>query len=431
MTVYSAARLVRALALATLAALLLAPERLRLMWSGDRARWHAALGVRLALLCEACGPAAVKAAQMAASRHDLLPAPFTAALARVQDRACTPSRWAIARALVHAYGRPGLWPFQLLSWRPVAAGSVAVVLAARSPEGEQLALKLVRPGIARLIAADLEAIAFLLHLAGRHRRLAAFPLAEAFARVRPMVASQSDMHAEARASARLLAALGPFVRLPALRPKITRPTVLAMQWAVEDHRFDDPTLSQAAYETACVRLLQTLYRMIFVTGFVHCDLHPGNVACSAEGAVLIYDCGLVAELSDRDRRSLSSLFAALVDGNAERAAHAMLAAAGAQARSTDFPTFAHDVDAILARWSGKRAGAFLLAGLVGDLFDLQYRHGIRGSPGFVAAVWALATFEGLIRNRFPQLDFQKLARPFLVSGLLKSFRRAPAGYLVH
>jgi ubiquinone biosynthesis protein len=408
--------------LAAGAALLLLRPYWRLRRTGDRAGWYTALGQRLAQLCERCGPAAIKAAQIVASRSDLLPHELTCALARVQDRARPPSSRALRRALVAAYGPAPGWPFALVSSHPAAAGSVAAVVHARLPDGEQVAIKLVRPGVTRQVAADLVSLAWLLRILERSRRFAAVPLCETFARLAPVIARQCDMLEEGRARDRLGASLAGGVIMPRIRADLTRPAALAMEWRPGACRLTDPQVPQADYEAGCKALLRSLYRMIFVNGFVHCDLHPGNLAWEPVGTVVLYDFGLVAELSRPERKLLADLFVAIVERDANLAAAVILESATIKPAGLDRAALEADAGRLLDRWAGKRAGEFLIAAFVIDLFELQHRHGIRGTPGFVAAIWALATFEGLVRERFPSLDFQAAARPFLLSAMLNVWR---------
>jgi len=419
---YAAYRLCRTVALAAGAALLLARAYWQFRRGGARARWHTALGQRLARLSERCGPAAIKAAQIAASRGDLLPHALTCALARVQDRARPPSSRALRRALAAAYGPARGWPFALVSGESAAAGSVAAVVHARLPDGEHVAIKLVRPGVARQVAADLAGMAWLLRILERSPRFAAVPLSETFARLTPVIARQCDMLEEGRARDRLGASLVGGVLMPRIRTDLTRPFALAMEWRPGFCRLTDPQVPQADYEAGCKALLRSLYRMIFVTGFVHCDLHPGNLAWEPAGTVVLYDFGLVAELSRLHRKLLADLFVAIVERDANRAAAVILESAATRPAGLDRAALEADAEGLLERWAGKRAGEFLIAAFVADLFELQHRHGVRGTPGFVAAIWALVTYEGLVRERFPSLDFQAYARPFLLAAMLDSRR---------
>lgn len=422
MRLLAAARLTKILLLGLVAGLTLLPALVRSRMRRDPALLRRAQGLALVRLCERAGPAMTKLAQLAAARADLLPAALIAPLARVQDRARPPSTRALRRALGRAYGPSEAWPFAIDNWTPVAAGSVAAVLAARLPGGEAIALKVVRPGVGARIRADLVWLGWLLGLAARLQAFRAIPLRHAFAQLAPLIARQADMFEEALSGTRLGMAAGPGVILPAIVPDLTRASVLAMRFERAAHRLTDPAVPQPVYEQGCRLLLAALYRMIFVTGFVHCDLHPGNVGCDDQGRVILYDYGLVAEVTEADRAILVGLFTAITTRDPVRAAREILASAATIPPDLDRNSVIADADLLLERWAGKNAGEFLVAALVRDLFALQHRHGIVAMPSFAAAIWSLATFEGLVRHRYPQLDFQEQAKPFLISHLLISSR---------
>lgn len=427
MSLYVAYRLARTLVLAGGFACSLVPVFLRARWARDPEVMRRAAGRRLASFCERCGPAATKFAQLLAARADLLPRALVEPLARVQDRVRPPTRRSIRRALANAYGARGTWPFALPSWQPVAAGSIAVVLEARAPDGAPLAIKLVRPGVQRQLEADLLCLSWLLRRIERLPRFRFLPLSLAFAHVAPLIARQGDMFEEARAHPRLLRSMAAGVAMPALRPELTRATALAMEFRSGSHKLTDPDVPPEAYRTGCLRLLHALYRMIFVHGFVHCDLHPGNVACEADGTVLLYDYGLVSEVSYGDRQILAGLFGAVTQRDPRRVAQEIIASAFIVPRTLDRGALVADAAQLLDRWAGRRAGEFLVASFAADLFQIQYRHGIRSSASFAAAVWALAAYEGLVRDRYPELDFQEEAKPFLISNIIATLRRAASG----
>lgn len=421
---YVAFRLARALVLAGWFAAFLVPDFLRSRLARDPDLMSRALGRRLASFCERCGPAATKFAQLAAARTDLLSRALTEPLARVQDRARPPTRRSVRRALRNAYGAPDTWPFVLPSGQPIASGSIAVVLKARAPDGTPLAIKLVRAGVQRQIEADLQCLSWLMRRLERLPRFRALPLSLAFAHLAPLIARQGNMFEEARAHPRLLRSMAVGVTMPALRSELTRATALAMEFRAGIHKLTDPSVPAETYKTGCRRVLHALYRMIFVNGFVHCDLHPGNVACEADGTVILYDYGLVSELSHDDRQILVGLFRAIADRDPQRGAQEIVASAFLVPQTLDRGALEKDVGLLLDRWAGRRAGDFLVASFALDLFELQYKHGLRSSASFAAAVWALAAYEGLVRDRYPELDFQAEARPFLISNIIASLRVA-------
>src|SRR5262245_38024005 len=100
------------------------------------------------------------------------------------------------------------------------------------------------------------------------------------------------------------------------------------------------------------------------------------------------------------------LFLALASNNSPGCAAAIVRSALSVPDDFDWTAFQRDVDALMEAYHGRTAGNFLVAEFVYQILRLQKQHKLFGAPGFAAAIWALVMFEGLVRVRFPDLDFQ-------------------------
>jgi len=412
-TAVAAWRLCRifAVAIATLA--VHSPRILATCARRDRPAQYRALGQALAAMAESLGPVFTKAAQMLSHRSDLLPIELLAPLERLQDRVRPLRRGETRRAIEAALGRPAGDVFSMLEDEPVACGSIAVVCRATGNGGEALAVKVVRPGVTRQIALDLDCLRWLVSIAARSRFGRGVPLLETYEVIATMIAMQADMRMERRNLSRLgkLVSVQPRVGMPEASDVATGAELLVMQFVGgQPWRLAD--VGDAAFRRAANDLLTALYNMIFKLGLVHCDMHPGNILLQSDGTVVLIDAGLVVQLTDHDRRCFRYLFLALAFNNAANCAAAILESALKVPQDLDRPAFESEVQALVTSFHGRKAGEFLVAEFVFRIFEIERRHGIFGPPGFAAAIWALVMFEGLVRARYPDLDFQAVARPF-------------------
>ncbi len=400
------------------------PRVLAAMVMRDTARRDARIGAAAAACAQRLGPLFVKLAQMLSYRADLLPAAMLPPLAVLQDRVSPPGRGEARRAIEASLGRPVGELFASFEDAPIACGSVAVVCAAVTREGSRVAVKVVRPGVARRIARDLACLRRIAALAARSRVARGIPLVETFDLLAAMIAAQTDMEAEGRQLAhfRALLARRPGVSVPALYPAPASRDVLVMERIDDAQPLTAAGLPDSAFRRAADRILDALYTMIFTGTFINCDLHPGNILVREDGSVTMLDAGLVARLDDCDRRCFRDFFLALAVGNPVQCAQAIRASARFEPADFDAGAFQRDVDALVGAYSGRRAGDFLVAEFVYAVFRLQRRHRLFGAPGFAAAIWALVVFEGLVRHRYPELDFQAAARPFMVGAMLEGLR---------
>jgi ubiquinone biosynthesis protein len=158
--------------------------------------------------------------------------------------------------------------------------------------------------------------------------------------------------------------------------------------------------------------------MIFVDGLVHCDMHEGNLRFLPDGRAALIDFGFMAEMRAEDRVQFTRFFHALATRDARRCAGIVLGTAIHTPPGLDHGAFESAVARVIERASGASAGAFDVAGFVLDLFDVQRRHGVHGTPAFMMAIVSLLVLEGVTKEVDPALDFQREAYPYLLRASL-------------
>lgn len=393
-----------------------------------RRQFLAAAGETLAVCIEALGPVFVKVGQMLSYRVDLFPEPLLQPLMRLQDRASPLSSRRTRAAVEAGLGRPLSDVLATFSDVPVASGSIAIVCRGTIPDGRAVAVKVVRPGIAGRIDRDLASFRWIAGIIGRSRFARDLPVVETFDIIALMVSAQADMLAECRnlAAFRTMLPANGRIAMPGPHAALTTRDVLVMDFVGDTVQLMRASIPDKVFRRAARDLLELLYTMIFVRGVVHCDMHPGNVLWRSDGAVALIDAGLIARLNDDDRCCFRDFFLSLACNDADACASAILRSALQVPDSLDRAAFQRDVDGLMHRYHGRTAGNFLIADFVFAVFDLQRRHRLPGAPGFLSAIWALVMFEGLVRARYPDLDFQAAAQPYLASDLVSRSRRSAA-----
>lgn len=382
------------------------------------------IGEAIARAAERLGPVAVKLAQMASYRTDLFPSEGLEPLQRLQDHVTLPRR----RVLEEVRRRVPRTVTDVLTLDrdPIGAGSVAIVFRAQSKvDGRFFAVKLLRPRVREQMGRDMRCFVWMVRLIARTPWCRGIPVSETFDHISVMVAGQCDLVKEAESLRRIRAELSGWSRvaLPAVQGHLCTSDVVVMELVEDAHRLTHPDVPLERYKAGCLELLRALYFMIFQSGLVHCDFHPGNVLVDGMGRTALVDAGLVAELASEDRTRFREFFISLAEGDSVACARAIVESAAQRPSTLDRTAFERDVDEIVSLYSGRRAGRFLVAEFVYQLFQLQRRHKLYGAPGFVCAIWALVMYEGLVRDRYPDLDFQAEARPFFVGGVIEAVRQ--------
>jgi ubiquinone biosynthesis protein len=306
--------------------------------------------------------------------------------------------------------------------RPLAAASIAQVHRATvKATGQRVAVKVRRPGIERVVAADCRLVCggtWLLSLLPGFRRL---PLNESVGEVAAALVAQTDFVREADNLRRYRGsgARPGEVTVPAVTERLCTPDVLTMEYVPSRGRITEPTLDPAARRAAVRHGLRAIYRSIFEDGFFHCDPHPGNLLVAADGSVVVLDLGYVGAMAPADRRAFAEFFLSIALQDAPRAARIVRETALRVPAGMDRRAFEADLSELIRSCAGRRVGDFQIARFVTRLFRVQQVHGILGSPRFTLAILTLLAFEGTIKATDPQLDFQAEAVPSILAALAR------------
>jgi ubiquinone biosynthesis protein len=284
------------------------PRRLRRLGSGARLR----------LLFEELGPTFIKLGQFLSLRSDLLPDEVTSELEKLQYGAAPLAFERLEPVLVRELGPEWRGRFASFDPQPVASASIAQVHRAVSREGEQLALKIQRPGIEELIQADLAILMDLALLLERALpRLRAFrlvPLIDHFARVLTL---ELDFQYEARTMElfRRNFRADRSLAIPAVHSGLSTARVLAMEY-VEGVRLSDPEeYRRAGVDTRRIAAVGARYVLaqIFQHGVFNADPHPANFIVRPDGVLAALDFGMVGVLAEEHKQALVNLLLAFVN----------------------------------------------------------------------------------------------------------------------
>ena len=375
------------------------------------------LGRFLADAFEDLGASYIKIGQILSSRPDVLSAELVASLERLQDQVAPMAPRLLPTVLEKSLGRPLSELFQSFDSTPVASASVAQVHRAVLHDGREIALKIRRPGIVTQVGRDLKLLSTLAHWAGRIPALRMIPFAELVGEVGEAVAQQLDFLREAENNRRLrsnLAGRGK-VKIPVLLEELCSDSILAMEFVSDLVKIGRADLETQDREQGAVEGLRALYRMIFIDGFIHADMHPGNVFVRRWGQIVLLDLGLMAELDGQDRGDFTDFFYGMVTNNGLECARVIHDTATRLTPNFDRGAFDAAMEELIETHSQRSAEAFEVSAFVYQLFEIQRCHGVRGATDFTLTILSMAVYEGMVKQLHPTLDFQKEAVPFLIT----------------
>lgn len=374
-----------------------------------------ALGKSLASLLERLGPTFVKLAQVLSSRPDVFSPAVTEPLSRLCEHVRPIPSGQIAGLLSAGLEVPLDCIFRDFEWSPIACGSISQVHRAHLRDGQLVAVKIRRPKAVPSVRADLLLLRWLAACFQHIFTLRGIPLLlmiEEFGRI---LENQLDFRMEAANMRRFGSILEhvPDVAVPRVYVEWSSESVLIMEYMCDFNRIHDLRLSDEKRHQAARSCVNVLYTMAFEHGFVHADMHPGNLFFRSNGTVVLVDFGMVTELEGPDLRSFANFFFAMVTNQGELCAQVIYDSALSQAPAFDLDRFRADMREMISRYASQRAGEFEVSRFACELFQIQRRHGLCGSPKFVSVILAFVVLEGIVKQLYPPLNFMSQARTFI------------------
>lgn len=377
--------------------------------------------VRLRMALEDLGPIFVKFGQVLSTRRDLLPQDIADELALLQDRV-PPIGPEMALACVEAaYGKPVNEVFTAFEREPVASASVAQVHFATLPDGREVAVKILRPGIGDIIDHD---IALLQILAGLLEKLWSdgkrLKPREVVAEFDKYLHDELDLMREASNCSQLRRNFtdSNLLKVPEVYWDWCTHTVMVMERmkgipisqvdALRDAGVDIQALARAGVEI--------FFTQVFRDGFFHADMHPGNifVAVDAEnkGKYIALDFGIMGTLTDTDKNYLAQNFLAFFQRDYKRVAEAHVESGWAP-KDTRVDEFEAAIRTVCEPIFDRPLGEISFGRVLLRLFQTSRRFNVEVQPQLVLLQKTLLNIEGLGRQLDPELDLWKTAKPFL------------------
>jgi ubiquinone biosynthesis protein len=372
---------------------------------------------RLRLALADLGPTFVKVGQILSTRSDLLPPQYLDELSYLQDDV-SPLPWETVREVVEAeLGLPVSELFTVIDPIPIAAASIAQVHAAMLPNGDQVVVKIQRPGIEQTIDTDLAILYEFARLAQERttigERFEVADLAEEFAYA---LRTELDFRREARNADRFRENFTKEDKLyvPRIYWDYTTGRVLVMERISGIKITDIPTLLEAGYDRRELANNSAWFvlKEVLEDGFFHADPHPGNLLILPGGVLGVLDFGTMGRLDNRDRINLARLFIVAVQLDAEGIVDQLMRMGVADYR-VDRVGLQRDLRRLLIRYQGLKIYEINAAEVMDGLEPIIYEHKLRIPSDYWLLIKTVVIMQGVGLNLDPEFDIFAFAQPFL------------------
>jgi ubiquinone biosynthesis protein len=377
-----------------------------------------ALGRAMRLMLEGLGATFVKVGQIMSTRPDLLPAEIIAELVLLQEHVRPFAVAEVRRIIEEDLRRPIARIFDDFDAIPIASASVAQVHRAKlQGSGAPLAIKVRRPSIARWAELDrsiILGVAHALELIPSMRLVAPVESARQFC---DAINRQLDFRREAANSLRFRAnfAAESYVVFPRVYENLSSERVLTME-LVEGYRERDFAAVGIDPKKVAGLGMRVFCKMAFIDGFIHADLHPGNIRFLRDNRIALFDLGLTAELTDEDRLMFAQTMFYMANGMGRELAKQMYDLTQ-HSLNIDYAAYEREICEYLTRFVNQPLGEIEMSVAIGKFFDIYRRYGMRLDGRYTVLNVSMMVCEGLGKKLDPSLDITGEAKPFLAAAL--------------
>ncbi|MEC4893519.1 MAG: AarF/ABC1/UbiB kinase family protein [Oscillatoria sp. PMC 1051.18] len=371
------------------------------------------------------GPVYVKLGQLLSTRPDLLPPDYIEALTALQANV-PPVPWTEIEVMIRKQLRQSLDEvFTEIDIEPVAAGSIAQIHRATLTNGQQVAMKVQRPGIDAIVAQDISLIKGVADLVSRTdfgQDYDVVALADEFTSA---IEAELDFTQEAAFTDQLRRNLSTSkwfdpqdIVVPAIYWDLTTEKLLVMEWLegvpilkanVDGQIGKDGKTRRQEITTL---LFRVFFQQLYIDGFFHADPHPGNIFYLRNGRVALIDCGMIGRLDPRTQQILTEMLLAVVDLDAQRCSQLTLELAES-GQPKSLIRLENDYDRMLRKYHNRSLSQINFSKVFYELLQVARDNKIKlpGNMGLYAK--SIANLEGVARSFNPEVNLLDEIKPLM------------------
>lgn len=388
-------------------------------------------GERLRLALTELGPTFIKLGQLLSQRPDIVPPPIIAELQTLQAGVAplpfeeisnsvtfpcecvseeTGEKYSTCRRLEDV--------FEEIKKEPIASGSIAQIYHAKL-DGTEVAVKVLKPEIERVIDADLKLLELLLPIGAKLLRVKGFDAHLIVDELTTMLKNEIDMRLEALHIERFLRNFKDWeeVVIPRVYWEYTNNRVIVMDFIKGPTVSSRPPLDDEQSKYYANLITKAFLKMVYLDGFYHADPHSGNIVLLGEGKIALLDFGAVGRLREEVKLDALEVFYAFYQGDVNKALKGFLRLVGVSEADIDIDAFYADLDELIEKFQAGRTEK----GQGDNLARLSLKYGLPAPRAFVVLERAILLVEGVCDDLYRYYDIREaISEQFSVEELAKA-----------
>ena len=372
--------------------------------------WHNLTPVRLRRLLEELGPMFVKMGQILANRSEILPQPYCDELRHLRTEVDPVPYSVIVDCLEAEYGQKLGEIFDAVDPNPLGSASLAQVHRARLVTGEDVAVKIQRPGAQQIMAQDIDIMRSIVRHASR------FIKTDQFVDLRAVVEElwrsfreETNFLMEARNLTDFRAFHGRVrgISCPRSYPEFCTEHIVVMDYIDGISIADPPALVDAGYnlEHLGAKIVEDYSTQVLDDGFFHADPHAGNIIVK-DGVIYFIDLGMVGRMSSHDRVIVKDIIYSVAEGDVPKLKDSLMRFAVTRGNSAelDHTAFLSDLDFIVADFAGLDLRDLDIGEFLTSLVNLARKNDVELPAVVTMFARGMVTLEGLLSEYMPEVN---------------------------
>ncbi|MGO5363470.1 MULTISPECIES: ABC1 kinase family protein [unclassified Bifidobacterium] len=380
---------------------------------------HGLTPVKMRLMFEALGPTFVKVGQILSMRSEILPQSFCDELAKLRANADPMPYQTVLDTLSHEYGKPVKDIFKSIDSTPLGSASLAQVHRATLVTGQDVAVKVQRPGVRETMAQDVSIMRTIARSATKIMHNAqVVDFQGVVEELWDTFESETDFLVEARNLQEFKRFCSRFAYMDCPKPYMDLCTehVVVMDY-IDGISLSHPgALVAKGYDLKEIgtKLVDNYATQVLDEGFFHADPHPGNIIISG-GKIILIDLGMTGRLNKKTRTVMKDMIFAVAKQDSPALADGLLRFATTGAAVDNYPELLADLDLIVEEYGTVDLDELDIASFITSLTQLAQRHGIEVPSSVTTVGRALVTLEGLLDEFIPDVNMIEIISQHIAS----------------